>query len=212
NHAPAEAELKAFDEVVVATGIDPRRPAIAGVDHPKVAGYVDVLSGRARVGNDVVIIGMGGIGFDVALYLLERDNRSPLDPEAFASHWGISADGSLKDISPEEPRMRITMLKRSTTPFGNTLGRTTGWVHRAELARNGVKMLKGVACRKIDDAGVHITVDGKETVIAADTVIVCAGQEPRRAVQGRLIGGAREAGDLDAKRAMLEGAELAASL
>ena len=212
NQAPTEAELKAFDEVIVATGIDPRRPAIAGADHAKVVSYVDVLSGRARVGREVVIIGMGGIGFDVALYLLERDNRSPLDPQAFASHWGIAADGSLQNASPAEPKNRITMLKRSITPFGHTLGRTTGWVHRAELARNGVKMLKGVAYRKIDDAGVHISVDGKDLVVPADTVILCAGQEPRRAVAGRLIGGAREAGELDAKRAMLEGAELAAAL
>ena len=105
------------------------------------------------------------------------------------------------------------MLKRSQTPFGHTLGRTTGWVHRAELARNAVRMIKGVEYRRIDDAGVHVGVDGKEMVIAADTVIVCAGQEPQRAVQGHhLIGGAKEAGELDAKRAMLEGAELAARL
>jgi 2,4-dienoyl-CoA reductase (NADPH2) len=105
------------------------------------------------------------------------------------------------------------MLKRSTTPFGSTLGRTTGWVHRAELQRNGVKMLKGVEYRRIDDAGVHIAADGKEAVIPADTVIICAGQEPRRELKaGHLIGGAREAGELDAKRAMLEGAELAARL
>ncbi|MBM3354178.1 MAG: hypothetical protein FJY51_13115 [Betaproteobacteria bacterium] len=107
----------------------------------------------------------------------------------------------------------MTMLKRSTTAFGNTLGRTTGWVHRAELAKNGVKMLKGIEYRCIDEAGVHITVEGKEQVIAADTVIVCAGQEPKRDLQAKhLIGGAKEAGELDAKRAMLEGAELAAKL
>jgi 2,4-dienoyl-CoA reductase (NADPH2) len=109
------------------------------------------------------------------------------------------------------------MLKRSLSPFGHSLGRTTGWVHRAELARNGVRMLKGVAYRRIDDAGVHITVDGKDSVMAADTVIVCAGQLPRRDAQyerpgWHYIGGAREAGELDAKRAMLEGAELAARL
>jgi 2,4-dienoyl-CoA reductase (NADPH2) len=112
------------------------------------------------------------------------------------------------------------MLKRSTTPFGHTLGRTTGWVHRAELARNGVKMLKGVEYRRIDDAGIHVAVDGKELVVPADTVIVCAGQEPHRpsmagnsaAMRVHLIGGAKEAGELDAKRAMLEGAELAARL
>jgi 2,4-dienoyl-CoA reductase (NADPH2) len=212
NRNPSPEELKAFDEVVVATGIDPRKPDIPGIDHPKVASYVEILSGTRQAGREVVVIGMGGIGFDVALYLLERDSRAPLDPDAFASHWGISPDGSLKSVAPEKPQMRITMMKRSATPFGHTLGRTTGWVHRAELARNGVRMLKGVEYRRIDDAGVHITVEGKETVVPADTVIVCAGQEPRRAVKGRLIGGAREAGELDAKRAMLEGAELAAAL
>jgi 2,4-dienoyl-CoA reductase (NADPH2) len=105
------------------------------------------------------------------------------------------------------------MMKRSTTPFGHTLGRTTGWVHRAELARHGVRMLKGVQYQRIDDAGVRIVVDGKETVVEADTVIVCAGQTPRRELQGHhIIGGAREAGELDAKRAMREGAELGARL
>jgi len=212
NHAPDAGELRGFDEVIVATGIDARRPAIAGIDHPKVASYVEILSGMRQAGGDVVIIGMGGIGFDVALYLLERGSRAPLDAEAFAAHWGIAADGSLKDVSPGKPRTRITMMKRSTTPFGHSLGRTTGWVHRAELARHGVRMLKGVEYRRIDDAGVHVSIEGKEMVMAADTVIVCAGQEPRRAAAGRLIGGAREAGELDAKRAMLEGAELAALL
>ena len=208
-----EAEKARYDEVVVASGIDPRRPDIPGIEHPKVVGYVDVLAGRARPGREVAIIGMGGIGFDVALYLLEGGSRSPLDPQAFASHWGIAPDGSISETHPVNPGYRITMLKRSHTPFGHTLGRSTGWVHRAELARNGVKMLKGVTYRRIDDAGLHITVDGKETLIPADTVIVCAGQEPRRALAGaHLIGGAKEAGELDAKRAMLEGAELAAAL
>ena len=212
NHAPTEAELKAFDEVVVATGIDPRRPAIAGIDHPKVASYVEILTGARQAGRNVAISGMGGIGFDVALYLLEHGGRAPLDAEAFASHWGIGADGGLRTPGEEKTKFKITMMKRSQTAFGHTLGRTTGWVHRAELARHGVKMLKGVDYRRIDDAGVHLAVDGQEMLIAADTVIVCAGQEPRRALPGRLIGGAREAGELDAKRAMLEGAELAASL
>ena len=199
---------------MVATGITPRAPAIPGVDHPKVVGYVDVLAGRAKVGQNVAIIGMGGIGFDVALYLLERDSRAPLDAAAFSAHWGISADGASADISPSESRKhRITMLKRSTTPFGHTLGRTTGWVHRAELARNGVKMLKGVEYRRIDDAGVHVIVDGKEMRHPGryGDRLRRPGAEPgiRRA---HLIGGAKEAGELDAKRAMLEGAELAARL
>ncbi|HZM37420.1 MAG TPA: NADPH-dependent 2,4-dienoyl-CoA reductase [Burkholderiales bacterium] len=215
NASPEDTELEKFDEVVVATGIDPRRPDIAGIDHPKVVSYVDVLGGRARVGTEVAIIGMGGIGFDVALWLLERGSRAPLDADAFAAHWGISSKGELEDMPAKAPARRITMLKRSLTPFGHTLGRTTGWVHRAELARHGVKMLKGVEYQRIDDEGLHIRVDGKESVVSADTIIVCAGQVPRR--NGlrpgfHVIGGAKEAGELDAKRAMLEGAELGARL
>jgi len=167
----------------------------------------------------VAIIGAGGIGFDVALYLLERNERATLEPEAFAAHWGIVRDraaaGGLdpKGPPPAHPAHRITMMKRSAGPFGATLGRTTGWVHRAELARNGVAMLKGVAYRRIDDAGVHITLDGKEQVIPADTVVICAGQEPLRPLAAKhVIGGAKLAAELDAKRAMLEGAELAAAL
>jgi 2,4-dienoyl-CoA reductase (NADPH2) len=210
--APSEGDLKSFDEVVVATGITPRALAIPGAGHPKVVGYVEVLSGRAKVGQNVAIIGMGGIGFDVALYLLEGGSRAPLDAAAFSAHWGISPAGELGELPLEKPRHRITMLKRSASPFGHTLGRTTGWVHRAELARNGVKMLKGVEYRRIDDTGLHVSVDGKEVVVPADTVVVCAGQEPNRGASGHFIGGAKEAGELDAKRAMLEGAELAARL
>jgi 2,4-dienoyl-CoA reductase (NADPH2) len=219
NRAADNQALESFDEVVIATGIDPRRPAIPGIDHPKVTSYVEVLSGRMEPGHDVAIIGMGGIGFDVALYLLERSSRAPLAADAFASHWGIHPDGTITAPPPKAPRHRITMLKRSTGPFGHTLGRTTGWVHRAELARNAVRMLKGVEYRRIDDDGLHILVDGKKLVIPADTIIVCAGQEPRRWPAGKIrgerfhhIGGAREAGELDAERAMREGAELAARL
>ena len=211
--SPSSGELDVFESVVIATGIDPRRPDISGIDHPKVVSYVDVLTGRAKVGRDVAIIGMGGIGFDVALYLLERESRAPLDAGAFASHWGISSQGEIKDLGPKTPAHRITMLKRSQTPFGHTLGRTTGWVHRAELARNGVKMLKGVEYQRIDDSGLHIRINNETAVVAADTIIVCAGQVPRNELKGtHVIGGAKEAGELDAKRAMLEGAELAAVL
>jgi len=219
NHAPGEAELAAFDEVILATGIAPRRPDIPGIDHRSVAGYVDLLSGRVQPGKNVAIIGAGGIGFDVALYLLERTARATLEPDAFAAHWGIVRDraaaGGLdpKGPPPAHPAHNITMLKRSAGPFGATLGRTTGWVHRAELARNGVAMLKGVEYRRIDDAGVHIAIDGKAQIVAADTVVICAGQEPLRPFAAKhLIGGAKLAGELDAKRAMLEGAELAAAL
>jgi 2,4-dienoyl-CoA reductase (NADPH2) len=222
NHAATRQDLEGFDEVVLASGIDPRKPALPGIDHKSVVGYVDLLSGRVQAGRNVVILGAGGIGFDVAVWLLERASRAPLEAAAFNKHWGITQAAAVagglapEGLSQPSPAHRITMLKRSTTPFGSTLGRTTGWVHRAELARNGVVQLKGVAYERIDDAGVHITVDGKAQVIPADTVVVCAGQQPfvpfSSEKNTHLIGGAREAGELDAKRAMLEGAELAARL
>jgi 2,4-dienoyl-CoA reductase (NADPH2) len=219
NQLATAADLAEFDHSILATGIVPRRPPIPGIEHRSVAGYVDVLGGRVQPGRNVVIIGAGGIGFDVALFLLERASRSPLETRAFNAHWGISEDpgvpGGLSPAGTGKPHAQfsITMLKRSDTAFGSTLGRTTGWVHRAELARNAVAMIKNVSYRRIDDAGVHITVEGKESCLPADTVILCAGQEPRRELSAEhLIGGAREAGELDAKRAMLEGAELAASL
>ena len=214
NREADEDGVRGFDEVVIAAGIDPRAPDIAGIGHDKVVSYVDVLSGRAAVGREVAIIGMGGIGFDVALYLLEGGSRAPLDAGAFASHWGIGDDGMPLVLPPASPQRRITMLKRSTGPFGHTLGRTTGWVHRAELARNGVRMLKGVEYRRIDDAGLRIVIQGEPMTVQADTIVVCAGQEPRRWSNRTFhhIGGAREAGELDAERAMREGAELGAAL
>lgn len=213
NSSPSSADLKNFDHVVAATGVDPRTPPIPGIDGRNVASYVEVLTGRVKPGRNVAIIGMGGIGFDVALYLLEGGSRATLDSAAFARHWGISPAGRIGSPAVEAPHYRITMLKRSHTPFGHTLGRTTGWVHRAELARHGVRMLKGVEYRRIDAEGVHITTDGKEMLVPADTVVICAGQEPSRTIEGgHVIGGAREASELDAKRAMLEGAELAAEL
>jgi 2,4-dienoyl-CoA reductase (NADPH2) len=219
NHAAAQADLAGFDEVVLASGIDPRKPAIPGISHKSVVGYVDLLSERVQPGKNVVIIGAGGIGFDVAVWLLERNSRSALESVEFDRHWGITRESAVPGgLSPSgmeksPAAFQITMLKRSTTPFGSTLGRTTGWVHRTELLHNGVKMVKGVEYRKIDDAGVHVTVDGKESVLPADTVVLCAGQDSKRELTAtHLIGGAKEAGELDAKRAMLEGAELAARL
>jgi len=216
NHAATPEDLGRFDEVVIATGIDPRKPDIPGIAHRSVVSYADVLAGRARIGERVALIGMGGIGFDVALYLT-AEREATLERHAFESHWGISENrsspGGLAVPGPAKARHRVTMMKRSTTPFGHTLGRTTGWVHRAELARHGVRMLKGVQYQRIDDAGVHVLIDGQESVVEADTVIVCAGQTPRRELAGHhVIGGAREAGELDAKRAMREGAELGARL
>jgi 2,4-dienoyl-CoA reductase (NADPH2) len=215
-HAPGAAELAGFDEVVLATGVEPRRPDIAGIGHTKVASYVDILAGRVIAGEEVVIIGMGGIGFDVALYLL-GEREATLRPAAFEARWGISeamdVAGGLAAAKPPAKARRITMMKRSPTPFGHTLGRTTGWVHRAELARHAVRMLKGVTYRRIDEAGVHIAVEGAEQLVRADTVVVCAGQMARRELPAQhLIGGAREPGELDAERAMREGVELGARL
>jgi 2,4-dienoyl-CoA reductase (NADPH2) len=219
NQAPAEADLARFDEVILATGIEPRKPDIPGIEHRSVVGYVELLQGKVQPGAHVAIIGAGGIGFDVALFLLEGNERATLEPEAFAAQWGIvherAAAGGLDPNGPPpaHPAHQVTMLKRSPGPFGATLGRTTGWVHRAKLARNGVAMLKGVEYRRIDDAGVHIALNGRESVIPADTVVICAGQEPLRPFAAKhLIGGAKLAGELDAKRAMLEGAALAAAL
>ena len=215
-HAPSLAEIGRFDSVVLASGVEPRRPQIAGIDHPKVVSYADLLAGRVQVGEEVVIIGMGGIGFDVALYLV-ADRAATLAPAAFATHWGISeapdAPGGLATPAPGQAKPRITMMKRSVAPFGHTLGRTTGWVHRAELARHGVRMLKGVEYRCIDDAGVHIAVEGSEMLVPAETVVLCAGQvEKRELAAHHVIGGAREARELDAERAMREGVELGARL
>jgi 2,4-dienoyl-CoA reductase (NADPH2) len=155
--------------------------------------------------------------------VLERSNRATLESRAFNRHWGISEDASVPGgLAPEgmekpHEKIRITLLKRSTTPFGSTLGRTTGWVHRAELARHGVAMIRGVQYRGIDDTGVHFAVEGKEQVVPADTVVICAGQTSlvpfsMNEKNFHLIGGAKAASELDAKRAMLEGAELAAAL
>ncbi|TAK44667.1 MAG: NADPH-dependent 2,4-dienoyl-CoA reductase [Betaproteobacteria bacterium] len=223
NCAARRQDLEPYDEVVLATGVEPRRPAIPGVDHPKVAGYADILAGRVKAGERVAILGAGGIGFDVALFLLDEGGGAHSDPGVFGAHWGIVTDASAVgglapgQPRPGKPRHRITLLKRSTTPFGSTLGKTTGWTLRIELARAGAQMIGGVEYRRIDDAGVHVVVDGEARCIAADTVILCTGQEPLRPLAGangtlHLIGGARAAGELDAMRAMREGAELAARL
>ena len=230
NHRVAAAELAGgkFDHVVLAAGIRPRRLQIPGIEHRSVVSYIDVLTGRATVGPRVAIIGAGGIGFDVALYLLERGHRSHLDPAAFARAWGIdqtlSLPGGLAAAGPEKPHPAhaITMLKRSQGPFGATLGRSTGWVHRAVLARNEVAQLAGVDYRRIDDQGLHIRLeDGAERTLAVDSIVICAGQEPLDELLAPLqaaglpvtcIGGARLATELDAERAIEEGFRVAAAL
>jgi 2,4-dienoyl-CoA reductase (NADPH2) len=219
----------AFDEIVLATGVEPRRPAIEGLDHPKVLSYIDVLLRRRPVGRTVAIIGAGGIGFDVAEYLSHDATHpsSSVDIPAFMAEWGIDmrleARGGLvpaKDIAASMPRT-IWLLQRKPTPPGRELGKTTGWVHRLALKRRGVRMLAGVAYDRIDDGGLSITHDGESLLLAVDHVVICAGQEPLRelvagieaaGMTAHLIGGSKVATELDAVRAIDEGARLAAAL
>ncbi len=213
-----------FDEVVVATGITPRTPAIPGIDHPKVARYIDVIRGQAPVGRKVAIMGAGGIGFDVAELITHAGTSAALDVDVFAREWGIDFKhhprGGVTGIEPQvaHNEREVTLLQRKATPVGQGLGRTTGWTHRLTLQRRGVKMVSGVEYVKIDDAGLHCVIGGQPQVLDVDTVIVCAGQEPARGlydelvamgVPAQLIGGAFEASELDAKRAIKQATELA---
>ncbi len=215
----------AYDEIVLATGVSPRTPDIPGADHPSVVGYLDVLRDGAEVGERVAIIGAGGIGFDVAAYLTDSGDQASLDPDTYFRHWGVDPDyrapGGLRAPERPKPPRTVHLLQRKTSKVGAGLGKTTGWIHRTELKHRGVTMLAGVTYERIDDAGVHLTVDGTPTVLPVDTVVLCAGQEPRRELHdelraaGRsvhLIGGADVAAELDAKRAIRQGTELAAAI
>ncbi len=222
-----------YDDVIVATGIKVRLPAIPGIDHPTVLSYLDVLQAKKPVGARVAIIGAGGIGFDVGEYLL-HDPAHPLPQpvSAWAGEWGVDLNaatggGLVAPVAPD-PVRQIFLLQRKTSKVGAGLGKTSGWVHRAALARNGVAMLAGVTYDKIDDQGLHITVGGEQRLLAVDNVVICAGQDsltelmPETDKEGKpllpggprfhKIGGAALAAELDAKRAIREGAELAARL
>ncbi|MEU5580753.1 NADPH-dependent 2,4-dienoyl-CoA reductase [Streptomyces huasconensis] len=215
----------AYDEVVVATGVTPRTPEIPGIDHPSVVSYLDVLRDGAPVGERVAIIGAGGIGFDVAEYLTDGGEKASLDPATYFRQWGVDMEyrergGLTKPERPTPPRT-VHLLQRKASKVGQGLGKTTGWIHRTELRHRGVTMVAGAGYDLIDDAGLHITVDGTSSVIPVDTVVLCTGQEPRRGLYeellaaGRsvhLIGGADVAAELDAKRAIKQGTELAAAL
>ncbi|MET9771430.1 NADPH-dependent 2,4-dienoyl-CoA reductase [Streptomyces sp. NPDC006415] len=217
--------LDGFDEIVLATGVEPRTPAIPGTDHPNVVSYLDVLRDGAPVGDRVAIVGAGGIGFDVAEFLTDGGDAASLDPDTFFRQWGVDTAyedrGGLR--TPERPKSPRTvhLVQRRTTKVGAGLGKTTGWIHRTELRHRGVEMIAGASYDLIDDEGLHLTVDGERRVLPVDTVVLCAGQEPRRelyeelsagAVPVHLIGGADVAAELDAKRAIRQGTELAAAL
>jgi 2,4-dienoyl-CoA reductase (NADPH2) len=223
----AECELlTAFDAVILATGVVPRIPGIPGIDHPKVIGYADLLSGRRVAGSRVAIIGAGGIGFDVAEFLVQN-GRSP-DLPAFLKEWGVDAEHTLPGgllPRPEAPipARQVFLCQRKSDRMGATLGKTTGWVHRLSLKMNRVTMLGGVAYERIDDQGLWIR-EGKDRALRClevDAVVNCAGQLSERSlveplmVQGikaHVIGGAARATELDAQRAIREGAELAARI
>jgi 2,4-dienoyl-CoA reductase (NADPH2) len=233
---PAAAELAAakFDHIVVATGVRPRTPQIEGLGHPKVIGYADLLSGRKQAGRRVAIIGAGGIGFDVAEYLLHElapngadhgaDNGSAVVVDAFFSEWGVDtapdAPGGLKPPQPPRPLRSVTLLQRKPEKPGRTLGLSTGWALRARLEQRGLQTLSGCTYERIDDAGLHLRVGTEARVLDVDTVVICAGQESEATLadalrsQGlapQVIGGAELAAELDALRAIDQGTRLAMS-
>jgi 2,4-dienoyl-CoA reductase (NADPH2) len=220
-------ELRDFDAVVVATGVVPRQVDFPGAEHSKVIGYLDVLRGRVVAGAKVAIVGAGGIGFDVAEFLVQEGPSPSLDPRRWMAEWGIDPDfesaGGLANPHPEPPARQVWLLQRSPGKPGAKLARTTGWIHRAALKARGVKMLGGVEYLGVDDEGFRIRLDGSEQLLPVDHIVVCAGQEPRRDLFDRLreaapdlevhlIGGADVAAELDAKRAIDQGTRLAARL
>ncbi|WP_180027782.1 NADPH-dependent 2,4-dienoyl-CoA reductase [Acinetobacter sp. YH16032] len=227
NHTATFEELNTdqFDEIVVATGVTPRHLDIEGIDHPKVLSYIEVLREKKPVGQRVAIIGAGGIGFDTAEYLTHEGESGSLNPQKFYDEWGIDTSysnvGGLKPAQVEQPSREIYLLQRKATSVGAGLGKTTGWVHRTGLKNREVKMIPGATYNKIDDQGLHITINEQTTVLDVDHVVICAGQESYTAIfdqleqagkKVHLIGGAKEAGELDAKRAIRQGAELAAMI
>lgn len=214
-----------YDEVIIATGVTPRTPEIEGLDHPKVLSYIEVLQDEKPVGKRVALVGAGGIGFDVAEYLLHEGHSPTLDPETWFKEWGVDTDvknrGGLMEREIEPPQREIFLLQRKTTPLGKTLGKTTGWIHRAQLKQKAVQMVPGVSYHAVDDEGLHISVGDERRVLDVDHVVICAGQLSQRSlhddltqsnVSSHLIGGAALAAELDAKRAIDEGSRLAARL
>ncbi|MDO9166984.1 MAG: NADPH-dependent 2,4-dienoyl-CoA reductase [Rhodoferax sp.] len=214
-----------FDEIVLATGVKPRVPDIEGVNHPKVLGYLDVLRDGRPVGKTVALIGAGGIGFDVAEFLTQSGESASVNPEKFYAEWGIDpgyrAPGGLRPAQAEDSPRQVHLLQRKKSKVGDGLGKTTGWIHRTSLKARHVNMVSSVTYRKIDDAGLHVTIDGQEKLMPVDNVVLCAGQEPQRDLYAdlqnagctvHLIGGADVAAELDAKRAIDQGVRLAATI
>lgn len=220
-------DLQPFDEAILACGIEPRKPSIEGIDHPKVLTYLEVLRDKTPVGKRVAIIGCGGIGFDTAMYLSQPGDPSSQSIAEFCVEWGI--DTSLQQpggLRPEGPHLsrsprQIVMLQRKASKPGQGLGKTTGWIHRATLLSRGIKMIPAVSYQKIDDDGLHVLINGEPQLLNVDHVVICAGQEPRRELaeplraSGKtvhLIGGCDVAMELDARRAIAQGTKLALAI
>jgi 2,4-dienoyl-CoA reductase (NADPH2) len=222
-------DLAGFDEVIIATGVAPRDPQISGQDGPNVLNYIDVLRGKAKVGKRVAIIGAGGIGFDVAEFLVTDD--SPTEHlDEWLEEWGVgdpsdTRGGLRAEGAKPEPAVReVTLLQRKAQKLGKGLGKTTGWIHRAALKMKGVQMIGGVNYERIDADGLHVTFGearDRPTLIEVDTIVMCAGQVPERSLADALdaagikchdSGGADVAAELDAKRAIDQGTRLVASL
>jgi 2,4-dienoyl-CoA reductase (NADPH2) len=213
-----------FDQVILATGIIPRNLAIEGIEHKKVMSYLDVLRDNKAVGDKVAIIGAGGIGFDVAEFLVEKDSLT-VQPKAWLASWGIDeeykAAGALMPAKEALPAREVYLLQRKASKVVKDVGKTTGWIHRAALHKKNVQMMGGVTYVRVDDQGLHIEINDKAQCLEVDNIILCAGQEPLRELQAglearkiitHLIGGADIASELDAKRAIRQGAELAARI
>ncbi|WP_436406103.1 FAD-dependent oxidoreductase [Burkholderia thailandensis] len=214
-----------FDEIVLATGVTPRVPDIDGIDHARVLGYLDVLRDGRPVGARVAVIGAGGIGFDVSEYLTQTGESASVAPSKFYAEWGIDvgydARGGVRAPHVDAASRNVHLLQRKASRVGDGLGKTTGWIHRTSLKARRVAMSSGVSYERIDDAGLHVRIDGEPLTLAVDSVVVCAGQEPLRELYDglraagcsvHLIGGAHVAAELDAKRAILQGTTLAASI
>ncbi|MFT4696082.1 MAG: 2,4-dienoyl-CoA reductase (NADPH2) [Urechidicola sp.] len=225
NTKATATELKQFDEVIIATGIKPRQIKLKGIDNENVLDYEDVLKLGKPVGKKVAIIGAGGIGFDVAEFLSHEGESPSLDTNLFLKEWGIdgtnSVRGGLLKPNPHPSPREITMLQRSDSKIGKDLGKTTGWIHRQSLKMKKVTMLNGVSYDKIDEKGIHITINEKKQLIEADTIVVCAGQVSVNLLHEELIklgktphliGGGKNAKKIDAQRAIREGSELGADI
>ena len=213
-----------FDEVIIATGITPRKPDIQGIDHSSVMSYIDVIANKKPLGNRVAILGAGGIGFDTAEFITHQGQSSAENIEKFMQEWGIDmsldARGGIEGVSalPDPSPREVYLLQRKTSKVGSGLGKTTGWIHRAGLAKKKVKMINECSYKRIDDQGLHLEINDQQQTLAVDNIIVCAGQDPlTELVEGlekpfHLIGGAETASELDAKTAIEQGTKIAASL